>query len=161
VASGLRTLLFSGLRAREVFGLPWADVDADARSIHLRKTKSGKARRVYLSSAAWAEIERMRGLRRGEHAFVFPGRAPNTPVMQPHHAFRVILKEAGISDFRIHDLRHTFASHMAQSGASILEIQKSLGHASSAMSERYSHLDDVALRARAEQAAQHITGTNS
>lgn len=160
VASGLRTLLFSGLRSREVFALRWDDVIDETRSIHLRRTKSGKARHVYLSSAAWAEIERMRGLHIGDHPFVFPGRMPNTPVMQPHHAFRAILKVAGINDFRIHDLRHSFASAMVQSGTTLFEVQKSLGHASSQMTQRYSHLTDTALRDRAEVAAQHLTGTD-
>ncbi len=158
VVSGLRLLVFSGLRSREVFDLRWQDIDVETHSIRLVKTKSGKARRVNLSSAAWAEIERMQALRRGDHPFVFPGRAPNTPVMQPHNAFRGILKEAKISDFRIHDLRHTFASHMAQSGATLLEISRSLGHASQTMSLRYSHLSDSGLRERAEQAALHLTG---
>jgi integrase len=100
----------------------------------------------------------MKQLRKGDHPFVFPGRAPNTPVMQPNHAFHTILKEAKISDFRIHDLRHTFASHMVQSGATLLDVQKTLGHATPSMSMRYSHLSDTGLRERAEQAALHITG---
>jgi integrase len=161
VASGLRLLLFTGLRSREVFELPWADVDPETKSILLRRTKSGKSRRVYLSSAAWAEVELMRPLRIDNHPYVFPGLRPGTPVMQPHRCFRGILKDAGIADFRIHDLRHTFASHMVQSGASLFEVQKSLGHSSSQMTQRYAHLADAGLRDRADQAAQHLTGTGT
>ena len=102
----------------------------------------------------------MRQLRAGDHPFVFPGRMPNTPVMQPQRAFAAVLEAARISDFRIHDLRHTFASHMVQSGATLFEVQKALGHASSQMTQRYSHLADTALRDRAEVAAQHLTGTD-
>lgn len=158
LASGLRLLLFAGLREREVYDLKWSDVEDETRSIRLLKTKAGKARRVILSSVAWAEIERMREIRVPGHPFVFPGRAPHSPVMQPNHAFHAILKEAKISDFRIHDLRHTYASHMAQSGASLLQISRALGHASTTMSSRYSHLSDTSLREHAEQAALHITG---
>jgi integrase/recombinase XerD len=126
----------------------------------LRQTKAGKSRRVYFSSVAWAEIELMRGLRKGQHPFVYPGRAANTPVLHPHRVFHTALDAAKISDFRIHDLRHTFASHMVQSGATLFEVQTSLGHASSQMTARYSHLNSSGLRNRAEIAAQRLTGTD-
>lgn len=158
VASGLRALLFSGLRCREIFDLAWNDVDDEAHSVHLRKTKSGKARRVYLSSAAWAEVERMRSLRKGDHPYVFPGKLANAPVAQPQRTFAAAIAAAGIKDFKIHDIRHTFASHMVQSGASLFEVQKSLGHSSSAMTQRYAHLQDTSMRDRADQTAHRLTG---
>ena len=160
VASGLRTLLLTGLRSREVFELPWADVDTETKSILLRKTKAGKARRVYLSGAAWAEVDRMRALRKGEHPYVFPGRKPDTPVKQPRCSFRRILKEAGIEDFRIHDLRHTFASHMVQSGATLFEVQRALGHANTATTARYAHLCDEGLRQSTQKAVARLTATD-
>jgi len=160
VASGLRTLLFTGLRSQEVFSLPWADVDFEAKSIYLRKTKAGKARRVYLSSMAWAEIERMKAAHDGAHKFVFPGFHPGQHVMEPHRCFKGILKAAKIEDFRIHDLRHTHASYLVQSGASLFEVQKALGHSDSSMTQRYAHLADNTLRDRAEIAVQRLTGTD-
>lgn len=160
VAEGLRMLLLTGLRAREVFDLAWADVDEENRSVLLRKTKAGKPRRVSLSNAAWAVIERMRALREGGHPYVFPGLKPNTPVLQPHRCFRGILKQAKIEDFKLHDLRHTFASYMVQSGASLFEVQKALGHADSSMTQRYAHLADAGLRDKAERAAARLTGTD-
>jgi integrase len=159
IASGLRLLLFTGLRSREVFHLPWADVNVEERSIYLRKTKAGKARRVLLSNVAWVEIERMRALHDGQHKFVFPGQHPGQPVMQPHRCFRGLLAAAKIKDFRIHDLRHTHASYLVQSGATLFEVQKALGHSSSDMTQRYAHLADTTLRDRAEVAAQRLTGT--
>ncbi len=160
VASGLRTLLLTGLRSREVFELPWADVDPTTKSILLRKTKAGKARRVYLSEAAWAEIERMGELRQGKHPYVFPGRMPGTPVKQPRTTFKRILKAAGIENFRIHDLRHTFASHMVQSGATLFEVQRALGHANTATTARYAHLSDEGLRQSTQKAVARLTGTD-
>lgn len=160
IASGLRMLLFTGLRSREVFHLPWADVDFENRSIILRTTKSGKARRVHLSSAAWAEIELMKEQHDSEHAYVFPGYHARQPVMEPHRCFREILSVAKIDEFRIHDLRHTHASYLVQSGASLFEVQKALGHSTSDMTMRYAHLADGALRDRAEVAARRLTGTD-
>jgi integrase len=159
VASGLRTLLFTGLRSKEVFTLPWADVDFEAKSIYLRKTKAGKARRVNLSSMAWAEIERMKAAHDGVHKYVYPGIHPGQHVMAPHRCFKALMKAANIEDFRIHDLRHTHASYLVQSGASLFEVQKALGHSDSSMTQRYAHLADNTLRERAESAVQRLTGT--
>lgn len=124
----------------------------------LRKTKTGKSRRVYLSGAAWAEIERMREHRSNSHPCVFPGRQPGRPVADPRCTFKAALNDAAIADFHVHNLRHTFASHMVQLGASLFEVQKSLGHSSSAMTQRYAHLADTGLRDRADQTAQRLTG---
>lgn len=159
-ASGLRMLLFTGLRCREVFDLRWDDVDIAGKSVLLRKTKSGKSRRVYLSSAAWAEVERMRDFRANDHPFVFPGRLAGKPVAQPKRTFAAALREAKIENMVIHGLRHTYASHMVQSGASLFEVQKSLGHSSGAMTQRYAHLADSGLRDRADQTASRLTGTD-
>ena len=136
------------------------EVDFEQRSILLLMTKSGKSRRVCLSEVAWMEIERMKALRKGKHPYVFPGKKEETPVQQPRRCFTNILKEAAIEDFRIHDLRHTHASYLLQSGATLFEVQKALGHASSEMTQRYAHLADSSLRDRANQAAARLTGTD-
>lgn len=157
---GLRTLLFTGLRCREVFQVKWDDVDMEKKSIYLRQTKSGKARRVYLSNIAWEEILRMKEFRKDKHPFVFPGKFKDKPVLAPRYVFENALKIAGIRDFHVHDLRHTFASHMVQSGATLFEVQKSLGHSTSVMTQRYAHLADSDLTLRAEQTGQRLTGTD-
>ena len=54
--------------------------------------------------------------------------------------FNRVLKLAGISDFRFHDLRHTFASHYVMSGGDLMSLRDILGHSSLKMVERYSHL---------------------
>ena len=77
------------------------------------------------------------GTARGKHPYVFPGRMPNTPVKQPRTTFKRILNEVGIEDFRIYDLRHSHVSYLLQPGATLFELQKALGHASSEMTQRY------------------------
>lgn len=158
MASAFRMLLFTGLRKREVLDLRWDDVDRERGTVVLRHTKSGRVRTVHLNSAARGELDAMWARRAGKHPFVFPGREPKAPVASPNKAFRAALRAAKISGCRIHDLRHTYASTLVNSGATLFEVQKALGHSSSQMTQRYSHLADTTLRERAEQAGQILTG---
>ena len=61
-------------------------------------------------------------------------------------AFRRAAKRAGIEDFRLHDLRHTFASYQAMSGVQARGLQALLGHKDNRMTMRYSHLTDAYLK---------------
>ena len=61
-----------------------------------------------------------------------------------------------IEGFRVHDLRHTFASIAVNSGSSLYEVQKLLGHHSSQMTQRYAHLGDKELRAATAGVALQI-----
>jgi len=56
------------------------------------------------------------------------------------HSFTSACKKAGITDSRFHDLRHTYASHLAMIGVHIRALQELLGHKTLAMTQRYSHL---------------------
>ena len=55
-------------------------------------------------------------------------------------AFKGALRSAGIEDFKFHDLRHTFGSHLVMRGASLKEVQELLGHKTMTMTLRYVHL---------------------
>ena len=61
-------------------------------------------------------------------------------------AFRRASKRAGIEDFRSHDLRHTFASYLTMGGHNLRTVQTSLGHKTTRMTERYSHLSPEYLK---------------
>lgn len=56
------------------------------------------------------------------------------------------LKKAGITDFRYHDLRHTFATRLAQAGVDLYKVQRLLGHKSASMTQRYAHHSPESLR---------------
>ena len=64
----------------------------------------------------------------------------DTPIMNIKHSFATILKKAEIDDFRFHDLRHIFASHLLMNGASLKDVQELLGHKTIEMTMRYAHL---------------------
>jgi integrase len=155
-AAGLRFLLFTGLRKNEAFRLEWRHVNRDEGTVFLAQTKSGKTRTVVLNALARGVIEEMWELREADTPWVFPGRRQGKPVVNPQKPFAAACAKAKIGGVRIHDLRHTFASLAVNSGASLYDVQKLLGHASSQMTQRYAHLADDSVRRAAEQVALRI-----
>jgi len=133
-----RFSLATGLRQSNVTGLQWSQVDLERRLawIHPDQAKARKAIAVPLNSEAVQVIEEQRG-KHPTHVFSFRGK-PITQVSTK--AWYRALQRAGISNFRWHDLRHTWASWHAQSGTPLFVLQELGGWESSEMVWRYAHL---------------------
>ena len=71
---------------------------------------------------------------------------PNVPPLAVTLAFRRAIERARITDFRLHDLRHSFVSHLTMAGASLRSVQTLLGHKDLRMTERYTHLSPEHLQ---------------
>lgn len=89
----------------------------------------------------------------------FPGNGPKGHVICLKAHFTKVREIADIHEFRIHDLRHTFASIAINSGSSLYEVQKLLGHHSSQMTQRYAHLADSAMKSATDGVASTIQKT--
>jgi integrase len=139
----LRLLLLTGMRKSEVLKLPWSSVDLANRTIRLEKamTKNGRERIVVLNGAAVAVLVELRGHRVGNHPYVCPGGIPGSVghLRDLRRPFQSALKKAGISDFKVHDLRHQYCSVLASSGVPLLTIARLVGHRSLKTTERYCH----------------------
>lgn len=131
--------LATGARHGELMTLRWRQVDAPNRRLTLEQTKNGRRRSLHLPALAFEVMQKRARVRRIESDLVFPGQDPTKPVTL-RTAYEVALRRAGIEDFRWHDLRHTFASVMAMSGATLAEIAEALGHSDIKMTMRYAHL---------------------
>jgi integrase len=131
--------LFTGMRRGELLELNWERVDRARGVVLLEVTKSGRRREVPLNSRADTVLAR-----RGSHAhgLVFSSRNWNAY----RHAFEGAATRAKLTDFRFHDLRHTFASWTVQRGATLQEVKDLLGHSTLAMVMRYAHLSPEHLR---------------
>lgn len=130
--------VFTGARRSELLGLKWSDVDLKARTAHLSRTKNGTQRVLTLPPALIQELMKFRQV--GD-AYLFPHTSKlHGPFQYFDHHWKACLIEAEVADFRFHDLRHSCASMLAKSGASLLEIAQVLGHKSITMTARYSHL---------------------
>ena len=126
--------------------LRWSEVDGDR--LLLADAKTGP-RTVPLNSRARNVLDRQP---RGNSPFVFPSpRDPSRP-RGPHLGlwYRV-RREAGIEDVRLHDLRHTHASHAVMNGVPVPVVSRLLGHSSVSMTLRYAHLGDREIEEAAER----------
>ena len=150
----IRFLLYTGLRLSEATHLLWENVNLTTNSVTLPNTKSGNSRTVVLNQLAKNTIEKMTAFKTNE--FVFPGKGPQGHLITPRRVFLDITKKADLNKLRLHDLRHTFASICVNSGQSLYEVQKLLGHENINMTQRYAHLGDKGLRAATESVANQI-----
>lgn len=148
-AAMARFALETGLRQRNVCRLRWTSVDRDNACLRLRpdETKNRKPLSVPLNKAARSVLDAQAGLH-PEYVFAYHGR----PVWQVNTgAWRKALKAAGITNFRWHDLRHTWASWHAQAGTPTNVIQELGGWSSYEMVRRYAHLSVAHLAPYAER----------
>lgn len=150
-ANALKFALLTGMRIGEITGSKWdcLTVDDDGNwSLFLPHTKSGLSRTVLLNHLAKEVMNDQRRFQVRGNPYIFAGDAEGRPIAHPKKAFARIKKAANIVDnFRIHDLRHSFASILINSGnATLYDVQHLLGHQSPQTSTRYAHLASSRLR---------------
>jgi len=136
-------LLTTGVRLGEALSARFENFNQSNNSLYLPETKNGLGRHVNLNAMAVNIITKQSKLHRND--YIFQGKNPEVPMSRPAKAFYRICVVAKINNFRIHDLRHTFASIFVQKGASLYELQRVLGHSTIKMTERYAHLSDTEL----------------
>ena len=147
----IRLLLLTGCRRGEILGLRWSEIAEDA--LMLADSKTGP-RRVPLNGPARRILARQP---RGESPFVFPSpRDPSRPRCSEFRLWHRVRREAGIEDVRLHDLRHTHASHAVMNGVPVPVVSRLLGHSQVRMTLRYAHLGDREIEAEAERVGQKI-----
>jgi site-specific recombinase XerD len=135
----------SGLRAAEVVSLKRQDIDIYRKTINIRSGKGRKDRCTLISETVINALAEYYS-RYDVTDWLFKGASPNTHLVtrSAQHIFERALKRAKIEKAAsLHSLRHSFATHLLESGTDIRYIQELLGHASILTTERYTH---VAMR---------------
>ena len=132
--------LSTGARQGELLGLRWSDIDLQRRLAVVHQTKNGDRKALTLVDVALAAIRQLASVRRLGTDLLFADRRGTARF--PRHAWDAALREAKVSEFHFHDLRHTAASYLAMSGATLAEIAEVLGHRTLAMVKRYAHLSE-------------------
>jgi integrase len=136
--------VLTGMRRGEILSLKWSQVNAERRVVTIEscptfKTKAGKRRIIPLNETAVFLLESRRTLSPSE--FVFTFKDGPIPEGWLSHKFKKYVQDLKLAEgLHFHSLRHTFASWLVQSGATLFEVQKLMGHSSSSVTEVYSHL---------------------
>ena len=139
-------LLLTGARLRELLDAKWENVDVERRSWFIPTSKTGKSRYVPLSTAALAIIEKLPRFK--GCPWLVPNPDTRLPFVSIKHGWQKAIEVAKLPGLRLHDLRHSAASFMVNSGVDLFAVGKVLGHASYQSTQRYSHLaNDTLLKA--------------
>ncbi len=140
--------LNTGLRLSNVVHLRWSQVDLASRLILIQgsEMKNGEDLGLPLTDEAYNILREQNRVRYLNSDFVFHDNGRAIYPVKLQRAFRQVCKDAGLTDFRFHDLRHTFASYLRQRGVDLHTIAKLLSHRDDRMAQRYAHLNVDNLR---------------
>lgn len=152
----VRLLLLTGARLREVMEAEWSEIDwvRGVLRVPAERGKTG-ASEVRLSDRALAILRGLEAAAGGSR-WVIPGETGERPLVGYRKLWLALLEEAGVTDLRVHDLRHTFASYSLSGGQTLGTVGQLLGHRSTQTTSRYAHLVDDAARAAVERVSDDL-----
>jgi integrase len=135
-------LLFLGYRRAAVAAMAWSDVDLRAGTWQVpgERAKNGEPIVLPLVGEALTALKR-RARERESEQWVFPGAGRDGHITQPKGAFKRVLERAGVERLKVHDLRHTVGSLLAEQGVPQLTIARVLGHKDARSALRYVKLE--------------------
>lgn len=150
--------LLTGARRRNVMSMRWRDVNLEGAlwTIPASQSKNAQAMTVPLVELVLDILRRRQG---GDSPFVFASYGKSGHLEDIKAAWQKILRRAGIADLRLHDLRRTFGSWQAATGASLPVIGKSLGHKNMASTAVYARLNLDPVRQSVNTAAAAMLAT--
>lgn len=160
-ANAIRLILLTGARRGEVLTATWKEFNLElgiwTKPSH--HTKQKRTEHVPLSPPALQLIASIKEKSTSE--YLFPGDAPGKPLQEPKKVWLALCKQANIEGVRIHDLRHTYASHLVSSGMSLPIVGRLLGHTQPQTTARYAHLADDPLRQATDRFASIVAAARS
>jgi len=138
------TALHTGMRKSEILRLKWQDIDFATKTIIVRQTKNNEPNVVPINQTLLGELQHSPRHLHSDYVFCS---AAGEPYDEVKRSFNTACRRAGIKDFRFHDLRHTFASHLIMNGVDLKTVMRLLGHKDIRMTLRYAHLSGEHLQA--------------
>lgn len=147
------TALNTGMRKSEILNLKWANINLRLRTIVIDKTKNNERRVIPINKTLFDQLIQMP--HNEGYIFSVDGEKPYSNTWS---AFDKARQKAELSDFRFHDLRHTFASHLVMAGVSLRAVQQLLGHRDITMTMRYSHLSRQYLQEAVGRLSLSLSG---
>ncbi len=151
IAAALKVMLLTGARCSEILTLKWEYFNESKEKALLPNSKTG-AKVLPIPPTAWEVISALPRV----NEYCFPGRWGRGHIINVKDTWKRICKAGGISGWRIHDLRHAFASYAANSGKSLPIIGKILGHSQASTTSRYAHLAENPVAQAAAETAEGL-----
>jgi integrase len=159
-ANAVRLQLLTGARPGEVLISRKEDFDLQpgvwTKPSH--QTKQKRTEHLPLSAQGLALVVSIIETSDPDSPFLFPGNKPGQPLRGIKKFWNTAIQRAGIINYRRHDNRHTYASHLVSSGLSLEIVGRLLGHTTAATTKRYAHLADDPLRAATDRFGSKIAG---
>jgi integrase len=159
-ANAVRLQLLTGARLGEVLSSRKGDFDLQ-RGVWTKpshQTKQKRTEHIPLSAQALVLIASMVETSDADSPFLFPGNKPGQPLSEIKKFWSAVMRKAGITNYRRHDNRHTYASHLVSSGLCLEIVGRLLGHTTATTTKRYAHLADDPLRAATDKFGSKIAG---
>ena len=159
IIDAIRLLLMSGLRLSEALHLRWEDVDLANCRLTVRDGKTGK-REHPVSGTVALYLAAVRE-KNGASPWVLPSPTDPTrhlPKWTLENFWRNLRARLGLTDVRLHDARHTTATHAASLGGNAFLIRDLLGHSTVAMSARYANRNLAPVAILAGKVSDHVAG---
>jgi integrase len=162
-ANAVRLQLLTGARLGEVLKARWSDFDLE-RGVWTKPshhTKQKRTEHIPLSGPTLTLLTDMRAKAEPQEANLLPGNASGRPLQNIKKFWKVVTAQAGIANYRLHDNRHTHASHLVSSGLSLEIVGRLLGHTNPTTTKRYAHIADSPLRAATERFGAKLEALNT
>ena len=162
-ANAVRLQLLTGARLGEILCSRKEDFDL-RRGVWTKpshQTKQKRTEHLPLSAQATGLTASIIETSDPGSPFLFPGNKPGQPLREVKKFWSTVMRQSSITNYRRHDNRHTYASHLISSGLSLEIVGQLLGHTTPTTTKRYAHLADHPLRAATEQFGSKIAGFQS
>jgi integrase len=162
-SNAVRLQLLTGARLGEVLTAECRDFDL-SRGVWTKPshhTKQKRREHIPLSAEAHALVSGILATESSGSPYLFPGDADGKPLQSIKKFWASLLRSADIKAYRLHDNRHTYASHLVSSGLSLEIVGRLLGHTNPSTTKRYAHLADDPLRAATGRFGAKMTRPSS
>ena len=146
--------LFTGVRKAELLRAKWSDIDMNRKELKLEDTKAGRPHYVPLSSPAFQILKELPRIK--DNPYIIPGAKEGSHWVELKKVWKRIKTRAKIEDVRLHDLRRTEGSWLAQSGNSLHLIGRVLNHSCTSTTAIYAHFAQDHVREALENHAQRL-----
>jgi integrase len=148
--------LLTGARKTELLKARWEDLDETRAELRLADTKAGRTHYIPLSAPALALLNQIPRI--PDNPYILPGRVEKASLVNIDKPWRRVRKAAGVEDVRLHDLRRTVGSWLAQAGNSLHLIGRVLNHTNQSTTAVYARFGEDHVRAALEQHAERLLG---